>query len=213
MRTRLVLAVGSLALVLALVLTLSVSEPRRAGTNNVAPAGVVAALASGQEVCQAENVPPGASRVVLGVEPATGPPHRLAVRMSVRGRVHRGRGAEPAEQPTVSAQLADVVEGGDGSLCVRNAGQGELRLLGASSAGEPPEVGAGDTAQATGPLRVDYYRAGEETWWELGATVADRLALGNAGFLGPWALWLAVALSLGAAALAIAVLARAGRER
>lgn len=174
-----IVGVAVVAAACFLLVVLSGSEPRRSGTDNIAPAGVALKLAPGQRACQAENVPDDTARVALAGAPAAGGTQaaRLTVAVERDGKVvTRGRPAGLTADGRVDVALASTPPAGPADLCVRNDDRQPLTLLGA------PEVFA-----------VDYYRAGDESWWRVAPAVADRFELGKAGFLGPWALWLALA--------------------
>jgi hypothetical protein len=173
-----IVAVAVVAAACFLLVVLSGSEPRRSGTDDLAPAGVAATLAPGERACQPTSVPDDSARVALAGAPAAGGAGaaRLTVTVERGGEVvARGRFAGLTADGRLDVALASTPPPGPAELCVRNAGRQPLTLLGA------PEV-----------LAVDYYRAGDESWWQVAPAVADRFGLGKAGFVGSWALWLAL---------------------
>lgn len=58
-------------------------------------------------------------------------------------------------------------------------------------------------------MRVDWYRPGSESWWALATTAMARIGRGHGGWGGPWVAWMALALVLAAAGLAIGLAWRA----
>lgn len=204
MAPRVVLLVGLLGVAVALVVTLAPQEPRRSGTNDVPLADSVLRVAPGSEKCQDEDVPDATRVVRLRAEP--GAVQRVAVRVvAADGSVVRGRATRVAEDGVVDVGLPRSPAAGPGAVCVRNAGSLELTL-----AGFPTGQVAG---RPTGPIRIDYYRGGVESWWPLGGVVADRMAFGMSGLVGGFALWLAVLLAIVAWGLACAALWRIGVDR
>jgi hypothetical protein len=173
-----IVGVAVVAAACVLLVVLSGSEPRRAGTDDVAPSGVALRLAPGERACQSEVVPGDAARVAVAGAPAAGGTRaaRLTVAVERAGEVvASGRPRGLTADGRLDVALASTPEPGPAELCVRNDGRQPLTLLGASEL-----------------FAVDYYRAGDETWWQAAPAVARRFGLGKAGFLGSWALWLAL---------------------
>lgn len=201
MAPRAALFLGLLALAAVVVLSLAPSEPRRSGTNNVPATAAVARLAAGAETCQPEDIPASTRALRLAVEPAGGA--RVVVEIASGGTSPvGGRARVAADAGAVEVELSRGPAAGAARLCVRNTSRNSLALL-----GYPTGERGG---RPTGPIRVDYYRGGSESWWGVTGALADRFAYGKSGLLGGGALWLTAGLVLTAWALAAAALWRIG---
>jgi hypothetical protein len=191
---RVVLIGGLVALLAGVAIVLSQSGHELTGSNLVHRDEFVAVVPGGGKSCQtAVNVPAGTGR--LGLEVGTygrpGPP--LLITVGTRGQASQlraelapgwreGRVTVPV-QPTLARPAA-------GRLCIHNRGRSPIALSGAQGT---PSV---------------YYEAPHATsWWSRFGDLAGR-----AGYLGSWALWVAVALSVAAVVLAVVVLLRGSRE-
>jgi hypothetical protein len=204
MASRVVLLLGLVVVAGVLVVTLAPEEPRRSGTNNVPATAPVVRLAPEADECQDEDVPEATRALRLRAEPRGS--QRVAVRVVASdGAVVRGRAASVDDDGNVDVELPRRPAPGAGTVCVRNASARQLALVGfptGERAGRP-----------TGPIAIDYYRAGRESWWQIAGAVADRAAFGMSRLLGGAALLLAALLLIGAWGLAVAALWRIGAER
>lgn len=209
MASRVVLAVGLVAVAATVVALLSQSAPRLAGTNNVSPRAPVAFLFPGDVVCQESTVPRDARSVVLRVPP--NPERERRVRVVVRAGGDRTAGdyRDPAPTGELSVALPGRVPAGAGEVCVENRGDGSLALMGS-------DIDIGAAAQrgisTRGKLSIAYRRGGSESWWSVASVIAERFELGKPGFVGAWTLWAALALTTAGVALAALATARATEE-
>jgi hypothetical protein len=165
------------------VLVLSGSEPRRSGTNNVPGGGEIAQLDPGDRRCQAADVPGGTGRVAVPAYSPAGEPVRLAVTVRSAAGGARSLGSTSAVAPDGDplAPLEPAPPSGAAEVCVRNAGAGRVALLGISNV-----------------FGVDFYPRSDQSWWQAAPAVARHFGFGKSGLVGAWALWLALALVLGA---------------
>jgi len=190
---RLALAVGVLALGLALLALLAHAEPRLAGSNDVPAASVLARTpATGTRFCQrGELLPAGTAALRLSLRAAGGPAVQVAAtragRTLARG-THaggwRGAGVTVALRPAAQRDARVAV-------CVTLAGGGPVAVLGSG-----------------GRMRISYLRAGRESWLALAPTLAERAAPGLGTDGTPIAV-VCLLLMLGAVAVA---LRETGRE-
>lgn len=200
MRTpRPVVLVAAACAVLALAgvaVALAASAPRLAGTNDLRLFHGIS-VPAGATVCQGpELVPADSARVRLLVGGTEG--SGAAVALSVRdGGRTVARGGVPGGYgdgalvvgigDVPNAMLADRV-------CIENRGRAPLSIQGETF---PPEQAARiDGSRGDGRVRLEWLRAGNESWLELAPAVLDRFGLGKAGWLGSWTLFLAAALVL-----------------
>ena len=206
------LAGGLLLLAGAVAFTLSRSDERLAGTNNVSRQKFVAFVPGGGRVCQRrEFVPPetGALRLRIGTYYKPGLPLRLTI--EARGRRVATGGLRPGwEQGDVSVPVSTVRRGtAESVICLENRGASRIAIAGTQSG---REVAARvDGLPARGRFSIAYMRPEEESWWTAASRVGKRFALGKPGFVGSWTL--ALALFLAAAAVALAALTAARELR
>jgi hypothetical protein len=52
-----------------------------------------------------------------------------------------------------------------------------------------------------GTTRFEYVRS-EESWWAIASTIAHRMGVGKAGWIGTWTVWLVILLVVAAITLA-----------
>ena len=211
---RWVAAVGVCALVAALALALTRSEPRRSGTNMTPAGAFVIGLMAGQEACQESEVLPAdtsAIRLTVGTHGQPGPPLEAIVtapsgRVLTSGRLaagwHEGLVRIPVKHVSTASEETRV--------CIREgrsaAGQAPIALAGNNQLGFVMQVAGKESPGVR--LRLDYMRAGSESWYQLLGTIAHRFSLGKAGFLRHWEWWAALVLILATAVLAIATILR-----
>jgi hypothetical protein len=207
----LVAAVGVLAILAGLVITLTRSEARMAYDNNEAPEKPVA-LKPGEEACQLfEYVPPDADRVRVWVSTkgrAGGP---LELTASRRGRVvARASTAGGYRDSPVDLKLrGDPLETQEAKVCIRNASRIRVGVMGAPTIAqsEIDELvarklfgvqnlpGVAVEERPYSPLlrmRLEWRRPGEESWFEFAPTAAERASLLKPSFVGAWTFWVAL---------------------
>jgi hypothetical protein len=187
---RAVIIGGIVALVVGIVIVLSQSGHELTGTNGAKRDQFVAVLHGGRQVCSGPaTVPAGTGRYALeiGTYGRPGPPLRVAVGRAA-GVLNPGWREGEVVVPLQRALAHPVT----GRVCIRTGGARGSRIAIAGSQGTPS---------------VYFERAHATSWWSRIGDLPRRLS-----FLGSWSFWLALALSVGAAALAVAVLWRVSRE-
>jgi hypothetical protein len=193
------------------VVVMSQSEPRRAGTNSIlGPSHAI--VPPGGELCQTDRVPAGSGAVAPRVVPEA--PAGVTATVERDGQpIARGRAGRVVNGATLFGFDRPIDrELQTATICFQNGGDATLRVYGDIATGGP---GASAPQFANGVpvlVRLDWYRPGSETGWQLMSDVADRNALLKAPFLGPWALWVALAVLLGLSAAGVALVLREARE-
>jgi hypothetical protein len=191
---RVVLIGGLVALLAGIAIVLSQSGHELTGTNGAKREQFVALLQGGQKACQpAATVPAGTGR--LGLEIGTygqpGPP--LALTVVATGRPAALKAGLPAgwHEGTVTVPVRPALaRPATGTLCIRNAGNRRIAVAGSQGT---PSV---------------YYEAPKATsWWSRLGDLGGR-----SGYLGSWALWLGLALTAAAVAVALVVMLRRSRD-
>lgn len=210
----------TLALIAAAIVASALQrEPRLAATNTRVIASKLAIpLGPGERRCQSgEYVPTSATRaqIYAGFSGPQGPP--LEVTLSSREeRMHQryavtGYSASPIDVPLrPRGRDLEVAE-----LCIRNAGGTQVTLAGNFGSDNPEAPGASNTPyqRPSDEVRVDYLQQGDKTVFDVLPAVFKRFTLFKpVGGLGPWALWMTLAI-LGATALGSSIIfLRAARE-
>ncbi len=200
MRVRVVLAVALALVAGVLILDMSRSAPRLAGTDHTYPVGFVATLHADQELCQPGMVLPGDAQRVQVLVGTYGPPvPELTARFLGSGPHPLATGRLPAgaTQGDVAIPISYPHGGAAaGTLCIAVKG-GKKTVLGGDifTAGPASEEVAG--VPQPGRITVSYLRPGRESWWELLPTLSERFGLGKATFFGDWTLPVAALLLLG----------------
>jgi hypothetical protein len=198
MKTRLVAGTAGAALIGAAVLAFSLGKhPVVAGTNSAAPISPAFPIESGQTRCQSvSRVPADVSHLRVVLTAIHGPPGDLRVRITTEpGQVSvtGGRRVKPAglvirmKSPTTPLHPARI--------CMHYFGQGRVIL-----AGERKRVRDG---RRLGVASVVFLRPGLESWAGRRDVIAERYGNAQVGAVGGWALWVAVAAAVVAAALAL----------
>jgi hypothetical protein len=205
-RARLALAAGAGAILIALAVALvaSDSERRVAGTNLIAPLNPTVEVRPGGSACQpVKNLPGGAGYARVRADAGGGEIEpRISVTESGRplsfGESAGPEGAieVPLEPVTRPAALARV--------CVANRG-GEPMLL----YGERKRTRGGGFAYLYG---VSFLEDEPSSLLTRADVAAQRFGNGQAGWLGAWAMWLALALAVAAAGVGMVVALRAGER-
>jgi hypothetical protein len=192
---RAVLAAGFALLAVGLVVTLSQSAPRPAGSNQVAQLEEVAKLRGAARRCQDGEVVPGdtaALRLLVGTygRPAPG------VHVSVRGPrgqlLTSGTRAPGGPEGNVEIPVGRVDETSGGNrVCVTVSGPGRTVLYGSA-----------------GRLHLEWMRPGSESWFSLIPTIAHRFGLAKANVFGSLLLAPAALILLAAWAAAARLVVR-----
>jgi hypothetical protein len=191
--TTLVLGLGVLAA--SVLAALAPASPRRAGSDNVEVVGLIAKPpTSGWSRCQAgEILPHDAAALRISLASTRGPAVGVAALADGR-RVASGRRAPGWSGSSVVVPLAarphrDV----PARVCVTvGASRRHVGVLGTPAS--PP---------APARMRIDYLRAGRESWWSLLPTIGARLGRGHA--------WSGPSVAIVTALLIVAVIALALR--
>jgi hypothetical protein len=210
-RVRLAIGLGLLLVVGALVVVLSKSEQRLAGTNaQVRVSGNDVVFPGRKASCQPEGLPQDttAVRVFAGVPKGSAGPMDLVIKKNGRtiatGRFDELQDGLPATtrlSPFVSREVTSV------EVCFRNRGRSTIRLAGDRTPVRFSGSNPFGFLFADEP-RVDYLRAGEESWWSLAGVVADRFGRGKTSFFGSWTMWAVFALVGATWAAALVLLLR-----
>ena len=211
MLLRVALGLAALAVLAGLILDLSGSAPRSAGSDHVSPAVFAASVPGGGTLCQPISPLPGdAARAQLLIGTYGRPVPRLRVRFSDAAGSAVAGGDLPAgagegyvtvplhhEPRALAATRACVAVGGSTNVVFG----GEAGSLGAASElvnGKPQG----------GRISMLYLRAGKESWWQLLPTLSRRFGLGKAPLYGVWSLPAAALLLLGVWIAVFRLLAR-----
>jgi hypothetical protein len=195
MRAAVAVAVGFALLAAGLVVLLSRSEPRLAGTNSrVVASRVDIPIQRGQRYCQSnETIPAGTHAVRLYTSLRGARRGRLEVSFTAAAgrliaRTARSVGDRPSELPLP----ARIREAAPVRACFRNLGPGQIRLAGNLTplfeAGRPRPVAPRERLPDV--VRIDYLRRGRESWWHLAPVVARRFGLFKAPVHGSVLMWL-----------------------
>ena len=201
------LAVGVVALLVALGAVLFTSKPRLAGTNNVREPVFAAVVPGGATVCQSsEGIPKDADRlrVLVGTYGASLPPLTLSV--DGPGTHIRGRRAGGGPEGHVFIPIPRTERpAGNLIVCLNNGGVRRIAIAGEAI---QPVARIDGRRGADGRLRLAWYRPGDENWFQLAGTVLHRFGYGNAPWYGGWVLVVGFLLLLAAGALAVTTVLR-----
>jgi hypothetical protein len=201
---RLGAALAGTALIAAAILAYSLGKhPLVAGTNSASAISPAVVIRGGETHCQViSRVPSGVSHVQLAVNSIEGPPGDLRIKLRERGQKAEfvgGRRLVPGgdvirlKQPTRDLHPA--------SLCMHYFGSGQIILSGERK--RLPVSAAHAGGRRGGVASVAFFRPGLASWVARRDEIVDRYANDQAGALGRWSLWLAIAAAISAAALAL----------
>ena len=196
-RVLLALAVGLVLVVGALVVVLSKSEQRLAASNaQVQPSGADVPIRGGERNCQLDGVPAGTAelRVFAGVRKSTAGPLDVVIRQDDR-RLASGRFDQVEDGQASVTELTPAVAGDVtlGEVCLINRGEETIRLAGDRTAVQFSGANPYGVVLDDEP-RLDFLRAGTESWWSIAGVVADRFGLVKTSFFGSWTMWAVFAL-------------------
>lgn len=184
MASRIALATACVAVLLGLLIVLTDSRQRQAGSNYVPEAAESQKLRGDAEYCQPDQtIPKDAAGVRLLVGTYGRPTPAIAADVKRDGRqVTSGRLPAGSEQGHVVVPLRRVERTVAGAtVCLQLTGEGRTVLYGRD-----------------GLVRFEWQRPGDESWLALASTVAHRFALGKANPFGSLLLPLAILLLLAA---------------
>lgn len=196
MRPGIALAAGCVVLLLALGLALAEAAPRQAGSNYVPEFGPVKEFTGSDRHCQEEGlVPADAAALRLRVGTYGRPTPRIRATMSTLDGRRVSAGTLPGGRPEgiVVVPLRPSTKDSSGGIvaCIETGPGGRTVFYGAG-----------------GRIRLEWLRAGEESWFALLPTVAHRFGLGKGIAIGSWLLVLAGVVLVGACATALMCAAR-----
>lgn len=217
------LALGLAALLVAgvLVLELSGSAPRSAGSDHNNPAVFAATVPGGGTVCQPiVPLPEDVARAQLLIGTYGHPVPALQLTFSgAAGVVASGTRPAGGSEGTIVIPVHRVSGTGAGtgsgsvasSFCLHVGGRSTVAL-----GGEGGPIGASSelvngVAQG-GRVSLLYLRAGSESWWALLPSLDHRFGLGKASFFGDWTLPVLALMLLGVWVAALRLLLRTLRE-
>ena len=229
MRLRLGATAAGVVLIVAAVLAFSLaSHSAVAGTNDVQPLYDTVFLQKGVRYCQqVPSLPAETDAVQIRVSRASAQAGALEVLLVdssgqlARGRTDRAATGEQTIQLDRSTPQHGVRHAG---ACFTNPGDGEIVLAGETKRCTPRDTGIGTAAPCVHPLQkpagekyrwlvgMRFLHSGSTSWLSEANVILDRFGLGQAGWFGKWAAWLAVVLAAASAALALWWLGRGQRS-
>jgi hypothetical protein len=205
-----------------------VSHPVVAGSNNVQPLYDTVFLQGGVRYCQQlPRLPAETSGLQVRVSHVSGPALTLGVVLvGPRGRLARGE-VSPVSRGDTTIRL-DRATPDHGirhaGACFDNLGDGRIVLAGETKRCTPRDTGIGTAAPCLHPVQkprgekyrwlvgVRFLRSGSTSWLSRANVILDRFGLGQAGWFGTWAAWLAAVLALISAAIGLWWAAREPRS-
>jgi hypothetical protein len=194
MRVRIALVLAFLATAIGLVIDMSASAPRLAGSDHIhwPPAAIVGTLHSPGALCLPGTVlPADAARMVTTIGSFGRPLPRLRLTFtSPQGRLVASgglpRGGKEGEEVSIPFRYPHGASA-LGTLCIHSAGRHPLVFYGWLGQGTPVTIdGATVTNDAT--ISILYYRPGSESWWQLLGALDQRFGLGKSPIFGTWTL-------------------------
>ena len=189
-----VVAVGALALVVGVVLSLSTPGRALLGTNGLQEQQFVRIVGPHGKACQAgETVPANAGRVRLRIGTYGPPGPDLTLRFLLHGRLVTS-GTLPAGwvQGDTEVPIRPIARTSPGDrLCIENGGSGRLALAGNG-----------------GVARTDYLADQRQSWWARFGMLRDRFSQGKSTWYGGWSLPVALLLILASAVLTAVIAVR-----
>lgn len=208
---RVIVGAGLLVLSIAALLVLLQSEPRRAGTNRVSSRALAAGLPGGSELCQpGELLPGGTAALVLRADSGAHAAPALAIRITAAaGALSSGEVSAGWPSGALRIPLRRVTRTvSNATVCVRNLGTTQVAFAGASP--DPGfQIDVAGVPQS-GRLRIDYMRAGSESWLQFLPVLAERFSLAKADPLRHWELPAVLVLMTIALSAAVVTLLRVG---
>lgn len=207
MPIKLLLALGLAAIALAALATLARSPLTLAGGNGVPLALQLRETRSDARACQGqETVPAGTTALRLGLFSLLG--SRIAVRVLAGSRVvtvgERAPGWDGTYVVVPVRRVAHTVLGA--TVCISlSTVDSRVALLGVRTAAS---VAARDSGgPLPGRMGIEYLRPGQQRWWSLAGTIAERLGFGHA-LTGAWDVVLASLLAASVLVLSSVLIVR-----
>jgi hypothetical protein len=203
------LGVAVLLVLAVLVLDMSASAPRGAGSDHISPVVFAATVPGGSTVCQPiAPLPSDAARAQVLIGTYGHPVPALSLRFTGTGgaTVATGSLAAGGREGAVTIPVHRVAGAGEaGNFCLTVGGHRGVVL-----GGEGGPIGASselvDGAAQAGRVSLLYFRSGSESWWELLPSLDHRFGLGKASVFGDWTLPFLALLLAGVWALVIRLL-------
>jgi hypothetical protein len=190
-----VLASGVALTAGALILDMSGSAPRTAGSDFIHPQEFAVVLGPRGQVCQGIGPIPydaARARVLIGTYGRPVPPITMSFSDAARRPVARASVSGGA-QGYVNLPIHTFSSTPAVSVCLRNGGTYRVALGGAPVASGPALVNG--KLEHVG-FTILYFRHGSENWWQLLPVIDLRFGLGKAPFFGRWTLPVVAALAL-----------------
>ena len=210
---RLALGLAALLVLAVLLLEMSGSAPRSAGSDHNNPAVFAATVPGGGTPCQPiVPLPQDGARaqLLIGTYGQPVPPLQLSF-AGDGATVAAGSRAAGGREGTVTIPIQRVSSGVASSFCLHVGGHSSVVL-----GGEGGPIGASsevvDGKAQGGRMSLLYLRAGSESWWQLLPSLDHRFGLGKASVFGDWTLPVFALMLLGVWIAALRLLLRTLRE-
>jgi len=192
-------AAGSLLIAAAVLVFAFDSKQRVAGTNLLAPLNPTVEIRPGDRACERiRHLPAGAAAVRIRGDAGGG---EISPRVKIlKGGALVSSGSAQGPEGAIEVPLEPATEAIRAArLCVSNAGPEPLLLY-------------GERKRSPGGFRyrfgVTFLEDGRSSFVTRADVISQRFHNGQAGALGAWAMWLALALGVAAGALALVALLR-----
>jgi len=206
-----VLGVALLLVVGALVLDMSGSAPRTAGSDHTGIPVFSASVPPGGQLCQtAPRLATDAAQVQLLIGTFGHPVPELRLRFldAAGAEVANGHLAAGAKEGLVTVPLRRARGAADATgVCLR-LGPGANVVLGGESGPISKDSELVNGQPQGGRIGLIYERAGAESWWQLLTVLSERFGFGKASFFGDWTLLAVALLLLGVWVATVRLLAR-----
>jgi hypothetical protein len=218
MRVKVAIGLGLAIVGAGVLIALSLRAPREQGSNTrVELSGLAVSIPGHGKRCQyGEHVPGGTHALRIfasAVRPPDGPLDVTVARPGRRGvpphvvasaRLPFGLSSLSTRAPLRPAVRRNL---SDAQVCLYNRGRQAVQAAGNLT----PILGSGanpNGERLPDEARIDYMRAGKESWWSLSPTVAGRFGLMQTSFFGSWTMWAMFAALAGLWAATIVLLVR-----
>jgi hypothetical protein len=211
-RVRVVLGLATLVVAGGLVLDMSRSAPRTAGSDHVAPLIFSASLPGAGSICQPVLSLPreaAVAQLTVGTYGKRVPALTLRFLSASRAVTGEGQLRAGAHEGVVTMPLharADAEAASEVCLYVQHP-RGTT-VVGGEGVPEGPTSERVNGHTAPGQISLRYLRRGSESWWDLMPALSERFGLGKASFFGSWLFALAALGLLGVWIVAVRLLAR-----
>ena len=187
---RAVLIAGTLAVVAGLVIDMSGSAPRTAGSDRVSPQQFSAVVPGGGTVCQPiEGLPYDAAsaRILIGTYGRPLPPVGLRF-LDASGGIVAVSAVPGGRQGYVTFPLTRASGAGVATKACLHIGGGDHDAIGGNAAALDPDSELIDGRPQPARITIFYVRRGSESWWQLLPALDLRFGLAKAPWFGRWTL-------------------------